>query len=386
MPIISTIEFALPTKIIFGTDVINRIGEIAVEYTNKIFLVTSGDTMRKIGLLPKVESLLEKSGVDYILYDNITRDPSIEVIDEIGTLLAQSRVKLVIALGGRSVINSAKAAAYLAKNEGSIVEYLNGKIGKDEAVSVITVPTIPAISQTFSDSFILKDTNDNIKKEFKNKSLFPLISLLDPKLTTSLPVNYTVGSGFAILSNAIESYISAASNSISDALALRSIELIGKNLRTVFMNKEDLTARTNLMMASLLVGLSLLTSKPGTCEAMALALSSKSTIYQNIAHAIMLPHVMEFNLTVAPNKYVQIARALGEDISNITVVEAAIKAIEGVRKLLFDLKVPQKLSDYKVNKEDLPLISSVARRYSFLNYLPTPISKEDILNIMLTAY
>lgn len=386
MPVISTIEFALPTRIIFGTDVINRIGEIAVEYTNKVFLITAGDIMRKIGLLPKVESLLEKSGVDYILYDDVTRDPSIEVIDEIGTLLEQSRAKLVVALGGRSVINAAKAAAYLAKNEGSIVEYLNGKIGKDEAVSVITIPTIPGISQAFSDSFVLKDTNDNIKKEFKNKSLFPLISLLDPKITTSLPVNYTVGSGFAILSNAIESYISAASNSISDALALRSIELIGKNLRTVFMNKEDLTARTNLMMASVLVGLSLLTSKPGTCEAMALALSSKSDIYQNIAHAIMLPHVMEFNLTVAPNKYVQVARALGEDISNITVVEAAIKAIEGVRKLLFDLKVPQRLSDYKVNREDLPLISSVARRYSFLNYLPTPISKEDILNIMLTAY
>ena len=188
------------------------------------------------------------------------------------------------------------------------------------------------------------------------------------------------------MSNAVESYISAASNPVSDALALRAIEFIGKNLRTVFLNREDLTTRSNLMMASVLVGFSLLTSKPGSCEAMALALSAKSGIYQNIAHAIILPHVMEFNLTTAPNKYVQIAKALGEDISNITVVEAAIKAIEGVRKLLFDLKVPQKLSDYKVNKEDLPLISSVARRYSFLNYTPTPISKEDILNIMLTAY
>ena len=136
MPILSSIEFTLPTRIIFGVDVINRIGETAVEYTNKVFIITDGDVMRKIGLLPKIELLLEKSGVEYILYDNITRDPSNEVIDEAGTLLEESRAKLVIALGGRSVINAAKAAAYLAKNEGSIVEYINGKIGKDESVPV----------------------------------------------------------------------------------------------------------------------------------------------------------------------------------------------------------------------------------------------------------
>ncbi|MBU1076516.1 MAG: iron-containing alcohol dehydrogenase, partial [Spirochaetes bacterium] len=199
-------------------------------------------------------------------------------------------------------------------------------------------------------------------------------------------INYTIGSGFAILSNAIESYISTASNALSDSLSLKAIEMIGNNLKRVFLHKDDTTARTNIMMAGLITGVSLLTSKLGTCEAISLALSSKESIYKNIAHAIMLPHVMEFNLTSMPNKYVQIAKALGEDITNITVVEAAIKAIEGVRKLLFDLKVPQKLSDYKINKENLPIISSVARRYQFMNFTPLPISKEDILNILLTAY
>ncbi len=386
MPIVRTIEYTFPTKIIFGADVFNRIGEIAVEYTNKVFIITNGDVMRKIGLLPRVENLLEKSGVDYILYDNIRRDPENDVIDEVAELLRQSHAKLVIALGSSSVINSAKASAYLAKNEGSVVEYLNGKIGSDDAVPVIIIPTIPAVVQAFDDKFILQDSDDNIRKEFRNKSLFPLYTLVDPKTTLSLPLNYTVGSGFAVLSNAIESYISASSNPISDSSAVRAVELVGKSLKTLFMNKDDLTARSNVMMATVLVSLSLLTSHLGSCEATVLALSGKSNIYKNIAHAIILPHVMEFNLTVSPNKYVHIAKSLGEEVANITVVEAAIKAIEGVRKLLFDLKVPQKLSDYKVNKEDLPLISSVARRYSFLNYVPSPISKEDILNIMLTAY
>lgn len=383
---LKSIEFTLPTKIIFGTEVVDRIGEISKEYSDKVFLLANGDVMRKSGILDKIEKLLEISKVEYILYDKIKSNPSNEDVDEIGTLIRQSRVKLIIAVGGQSIINTAKAVAYLGKNKGKIAEFLSGGIGGDECVRVITVSTIPATMQQINDEFVLTDNNDNIKKIYKNPSLFPFIAFIDPKLTTSLPMNYTIGSGFAILSNAIESYISTASNPLSDSLSLKAIEITGSNLKRIFLHKDDMTARSNIMMAGLIVGMSLLTSKLGTCEAMALALSSKEKIYKNIAHAIMLPHVMEFNLTSMPNKYVQIAKALGEDIANITVVEAAIKAIEGVRKLLFDLKVPQKLSDYKIDKENLPIISSVARRYQFMNFTPLPISKEDILNILLTAY
>ncbi len=382
---LSSIEFSLPTKIIFGSEVIDRIGEITKDISDKVFLVTDDGMMSKVGLLEKVINLLEKSSVEYILYNKVSRDPKNDIIDELGDLIHQSRVRLVVALGGTSVINAAKAGCYLAKNEGKITEFLNGGLGENEAIPLITIPTIPGIGQQLNQEFILKDS-DNIKKYYHNPGLFPIITLLDPKITLTLPINYTVGSGFVILSHAIESYISAASNAISDSLSIKAIEIIGKNLKRLFLNKEDLTARSNILMASILTCLSLLTSKLGACEAIALALSAKEPIYKNIVHAIMLPYVMEFNLTAMPNKYVQIAKALGEDISNITVVEAAIKAIEGVRKLLFDLKVPQKLSDYKINKENLPIISSIARRYQFINYTPLPLSKEDILNILMTAF
>lgn len=383
---LKSIEFTLPTKIIFGSDVVDRLGEITKEYSEKIFLITNGRVMRKTGILDKIENLLKKSDVEFIIYDEVERDPSNETIDEIGTLVRQSRVKLIVAVGGTSVINTAKAVSYLGLNDGKVVEYLNGGIGSNESIPVIVVPTIPGILQQLNNEFILNDDNDNIKKIYKNSCLYPLIALIDPKLTTTLPMSYTVSSGFAILSNAIEAFISTASNSISDSMALKAIEIIGSNLKRIFLHQDDVSARVNIMMAGIISGIALLTAKAGTCEAMALSLSSKEKIYKNIAHAIMLPHVMEFNLTSMPNKYVQIAKSLGEDISNITVVEAAIKAIEGVRKLLFDLKVPQKLSDYKVSKENLPIISSVARRYQFMNFTPLPISKEDILNILLTAF
>ena len=383
---LKSLEYFLPTRIIFGADVADRAGEVAKEYTDKVILVTNGRVMRKAGILEKMESVLKKSSVEYILYDGLDRDPSNETVDEIADLIRQSKVKLVVAFGGTSVINAAKAAGYVGKNEGKVVEYLNGEIGGDESVPILAIPTIPGILQQTNAEFILKDNNDSIKKVFKNPCLFPAVTLLDPNLTISLPINYTIGSCFSILSNAVESYISTKSNPVSDPLAENAIEIIGSNMKQVFQQKDDLSARSNIMMAGLLVSMSLLTSSAGSSEAMSLALSSKDKLYKSISHAIMLPHVMEFNLTAVPNKYVQIAKALGEDVSEVTVVEAAIKAVEGVRKMLFDLKVPQKLSDYKVNKENLPVIASTARRYQFMNFTPLPISKEDILNVLLSAY
>ncbi|MHA1344552.1 MAG: iron-containing alcohol dehydrogenase [Promethearchaeota archaeon] len=128
MASLKTIEYSIPTKIIFGAETVDRIGELVYEYTDKVFLITNGKVMRKIGLLDRITGILEKSSVEYILYDEVERDPSNDIIDEIGTLVKQSRVKIVIGLGGTSVINTTKAVSYLAKNEGKIEYYLNGEL------------------------------------------------------------------------------------------------------------------------------------------------------------------------------------------------------------------------------------------------------------------
>ncbi|MBU1078358.1 MAG: iron-containing alcohol dehydrogenase, partial [Spirochaetes bacterium] len=180
---LKSIEFSLPTKIIFGTEVVDRIGEIAKEYSDKVFLISDGKIMRKNGILGKVENLLELSSVEYILYENVDNESAHLVVDEIATLVRQSRVKYIIAVGGSSVINTAKAAAYLGKNKGKIAEFLNGGIGIDESIPVIAIPTIPGIQQQINDEFVLNDTNDNIKKIYRNPSLFPFLSIIDPKLT-----------------------------------------------------------------------------------------------------------------------------------------------------------------------------------------------------------
>lgn len=161
---LNSIEFSLPTKIIFGNEVVDRIGEIAKDYTDKVFILADRKLVTKIGLLQKVENILDKSGVSYIIYDEIDRDPENDVVDELGTLIRQSRVKLVIGIGGTSVINAAKAACYLAENKGKISEFLNGGLGKDASVPLIVIPTIPSINQQLNDEFILKDHHDNIKK------------------------------------------------------------------------------------------------------------------------------------------------------------------------------------------------------------------------------
>ncbi len=382
----NAIEFNVPTMIVHGPDVINRIAEQAAEYGDKVMIVTQGKFTRKLGLVNKVETLLERKKVKYITFDSIRTNPDNEIIDEGAALAHQSRCNLIIALGSSSSINAAKAISLMAMNEGPTVEYLNGRYHEKLPLPVIAIPTVPGSFVDINDSFSIVDQNDSDKKVYRHRDLFPIATLVDPKIMITLPPNYTAGTGISITGAAIECYISSSSNAISDALSIQAMDFVTSNIKHIMGDRDNVEARGHIAMAGILASIALLIGHRGACHALAMTLAAHAGIYERIANVIILPHVMEFNLTATPGKYVQIARSLGEEVSQITVVEAAIKAVEGVRKLLFDLKIPQRLSEYKIKKDHLPMIASHARRYQFLNYVPRPLSKEDLLNVLISAY
>lgn len=381
-----SMEFSIPTKIVFGIDSLSKIGETTLNYGNRVLLVTSGQSMRRTGLLDKVQNDLERNGLKVLVFEDVYSNPTSAVVDEATILARQAKCNVVVGLGSSSVINVAKSVSFLLNNDGFVLEYLNGKMGINSCMPCILIPTLFGVYNNVSPTFALVDANDRWKKIFVDEKVFPTITVIDPKTTITAPVNFIAASGLASISFAIEAYIANSSNAISDSLALRAIENISKSLKLAVNDRDNIDARSGIAMGTLLSGLAQLLSCFGACQALAFALTTKSDIYQNVATAIMLPHVMEFNLTAAPGKYVQIAKSLGEDVSSITVVEAAIKAVEGIRKLLFDLKIPQKLSEYNIKKEDFPIIASEARRYGFLNYVPRPLSREDLINILMSAF
>lgn len=380
------IEHQLKTNIVFGTDCINQIADYAKEFGDKVILITDGSTYSKLGYISKVKALLEKSGLKLIIYEDVNSNIKSDSVDEIAELVRKSKTNLILGLGGTTVINTAKAVAILATNPGSISDYLNGQKMEIKPLPLLLVPTIPGSYFDLSSDILVTDYTDNYKKIFADPKIETDVLLVDPRLMVTLPANFTAASALNILVFAIESYISTAANPISDSLAPRAIEYVMRNAKILINDRDDIELRWNMAMAGILSSMSTRIAGLGTTSALAFTLSSKYNIYQSVASALILPHVMEFNLTAVPGKYVQIAKNMNEEVQQLTVVEAAIKAIESIRKLLFDLKIPQRLSEFNIPNEDIPLIASHSREFHFLNNVPRPIAREDIINILVSAF
>jgi alcohol dehydrogenase class IV len=379
-------DYTLPTRIVFGSGVINKIGEIVKEYGDRILLVTDSGTMYETGYLTRVKKMLEDETHGVLLYDRVVSDSNSDLVNAGADQAKHARCDVVVGFGRKHTLNIAKAITYILEYGGKMEDYFLGrKSDKKENIYYVEVPSGHGFSPGLTKNFYVIDKFDNTKKTIENIEYFADLVICDPKLATTVPGNLSHSMSIEALAYAIEAFISKSTTPIADAYAIKAIEMIGSNLVRSMTDPENVTYRSNLSVAGLLTSMALASSTPGTTFALSLALNSVLGTYQSAAATVLIPHIMEFNLTSAPNRYVQIAKAFGENVENITVVEAAIKAIESVRKLLFDVKAPQRLSDLEVDRDKLWDIAKVARGYDFLHYLPRPLSKDDIYNLLNTA-
>ena len=381
----SVFEINCPTRVIIGSNIINRLPEIIRDFGERILIVTSPQ-IEETSILKKVQNLAEAKSYGVIIFNNVDSQTGINSVDE-GVLLArESKTDLVIGLGGSNTLNTAKAIAYIAGSEGYTRDYLDGKMGQGKKLGYIEIPTTHGISYGLLDSFYIKDENENIRREYRSRFNYADVVLSDPRLTFTLQNKYIVALGIEVLAYAIEAFISKAANPLTVSYAEHTMRLVSKNLKKAITDIDNVAVRHALSSAGIFASMALNSSRPGTAFALALPLATRMGLYHGLAVSILLPHVMEFNLTASPNKYVKIAKALGEDVNDITVVEAAIKAVEAIRKILFDLNVPQRLKNFEIDQGKLDMVVRDARSYDFLNVLPRPATYDDLLNILMSSY
>jgi alcohol dehydrogenase class IV len=174
-------------------------------------------------------------------------------------------------------------------------------------------------------------------------------------------------------------------NDVISTFALKAIDLIFRNLPVAYKESNNIVPRINLSTASVMSGISFSVAFLSVSLAIALSISSKTDIDVETAISIIIPHIMEFNLTTTPGKYVQMSKVMGEEIKDITVIEAAIKAVEAVKKLAIDIEIPQRLSALKINQSQFKDIAALACSYSFINNTPRKLSQSEIETILISA-
>ncbi|MDZ7261320.1 MAG: iron-containing alcohol dehydrogenase, partial [candidate division KSB1 bacterium] len=378
-------EFYSAGRIIFGSGSFTNIGEVAAPYGHKALIVLGGGSLRKQGLVDVLIEKLITARVDFVFYEGIDREPEVEMVDRGVEMAKQNRCQLIIAVGGGSVIDTGKAISGLVTNGGSVLDYLEG-VGKGAVISrpalpFIAVPTTAGTGAEVTKNAVICSRKDKFKKSIRSPYLIPEVALVDPELTVSLPPRQTAYSGMDALTQCIEAYVCKNSQPLTDALALYGIKLASQSLVEAYRNGDNLKAREEMALCSLLSGLALANAGLGAVHGIGAALGAHFNIPHGLVCAVLLPIVMEANYPYAMTKYAEVGQALtGKTYSS---AEAAAKAgIDFIRRLVQEIGIPSSLSELGIKEKDIPVLvrNSVGPSMSAN---PRTFSEEELTNLLM---
>jgi len=376
-------EFTLPRDTIFGDGALKCIGDKASKLGDKALLTIGRGSLRKSGALDKTIRLLRDSGIEVTLYEGIENDPCIQTIDNGCKLCLKNSCDLVIGVGGGSVLDAGKLIAILATNPGSAREYQMGdKTIKHRGLPYVAIPTTSGTGSEGNKVAVVTNKEEQIKKSIAHTYMAPVLAIVDPYLTVSVPPKLTAIVGIDALSHAMESYVSLNAQPFTEGIGLRAIELIGESLPRAFEQVSDISARSNLAMASYLAGISL-NAGVGTAHMLAHPLGALFKIAHGEAVALVLIQFMRKNLDYATEKFAKIAIALGEDVHGLPPSSAAELSIKAVSKLYHRIGLTKSLEDFGVKEKNFrDILEGVEKSTSHIITNPRPVTKELLVEIL----
>ncbi len=377
-------KFVAP-EIIFGCGSLSQIGESALRIgASRVFLVSDADVI-KAGWVDQAVYYLRSAGLETEVFSALTTNPKdCEVIEGTARYL-QARCDGIVAVGGGSPTDVAKAIATLATNGGTLQEYEGINRISRPLPPMLIAPTTAGAGSEVSQFTIIVDTARKLKMSIISKSLVPDIAIVDPELLKTKDAKLAAATGLDALTHGIESYVSLAATPLTDIHALKAIQLISRNLRQAVADRQDMEANTNMAMAALTAGLAFSNAILGATHAMTHQVDGLIDRHHGETNASILPHVMEFNLPACPDRFRDIAVAMGEDVAGLSDLQAAALAIASVRRMIADIGLAKGLADIGLKVEFIPLLSRNAMKDACLVTNPRNASMEEIEAIFYKA-
>jgi alcohol dehydrogenase class IV len=333
-------EFRVPGTIHVGIGSHERVAAEAARIGGgKVLVVTDGN-VRATPLAGAVIEQLTGAGLLRGVFSDIPGEPTTTEVERGLAALRAAGADTVVAVGGGSVIDTAKAVAVMATNGGSIVDYKGPNKLQRPKLPLVAVNTTAGTGSEVTRFAIITDPVTSVKMLLADPRLIPDVAIDDPLLTVTCPPLITASTGLDALTHAIESYISLRATPLSDVLALSAIRRIGQSLRAAFRNGEDLRARTAMHIASLEAGMSFSNASVALVHGMARPIGAYFHKAHGISNAVLLPHVMAWSIPGAPARFAQIANALGVEAAGPSEIVASQRAVSEVRALCRDLEIP----------------------------------------------
>ncbi|WP_366922451.1 iron-containing alcohol dehydrogenase [Metallumcola ferriviriculae] len=377
-------KFVTP-EIIFGRGALQQIGFSARRLgARKVFLVSDPGVL-DAGWVDKTITVLGDAGLEYTMWTGVTPNPKDSEVAEGRQLYEEKGCDAVIALGGGSAIDAAKAVAVLVSNQGDISSYEGVDKISHPLPPIIALPTTAGSGAEVSQFSIIVDVKRKLKMTIISKSLVPDIAIIDPEVLGTKSAELTANTGMDALTHAIESYTSVAATPLTDVQALNAIRLIANFLRKSVASQSDFQAKEAMAMASLQAGLAFSNAILGAVHAMTHQLGGLLDMPHGEANAILLPYVMRYNLIASMEKYAQVAEAFGESSLGVGKRAMAEKAISAVEEMARDIGIPRSLSQVGLTDEFIPKLSENAVKDACLVTNPRDMSRQEIERLFREA-
>ncbi len=383
MPFQNSFDFRLPARLIHGPGSIARLPEVVGSEAKQLIVTDRG--LVEAGIVDQATAILDSAGIPYCVFDGVGANPLAKNAHAGARQYIKEDCRGVIAVGGGSPMDVAKMIGILATNDGRIESYLGaGKVGAD-LPPLICVPTTYGTGSEVTQFSVLTNPKTNNKDPIISWKIVPLVGILDADLSVSLPASVGGPTGMDALTHAIESYTNLLATPITDGIAISAIELIGASIRTACANDYETEATQDMLIASAMAGIAFSQTRLGNVHAMSHPVGAQFGVHHGLANAILLPYVMEYNLSARLEKFISIAQALGEDVDGLSDSEAGELAVEQVRQLNHDLGIPPRLRDVGVRVSGIPKLARAAINSGNIAVNPRKTTQKDIEQLFRNA-
>lgn len=372
-------KYFLPVNIEFGSGKVAKAGELTKPYGKKALIVTGHSSAKKSGLYDKVKDSLKAEGIDSVLFDKVAQNPLTTTAAEGAAFAKENGCDVVVAIGGGSIMDCAKAIAFLAVNNGDVSDYIFGKKVSDTALPIILIPTTCGTGSEGNGFAVLTNPDNGDKKSLRCNAIVAKVSIVDPECMMTMPKHVLASVGFDALCHNMEAYTSKIAQPFTDALSLYAVDLIAHNLVDVYKGTGSKESWEKITLASTIGGMVINTAGVTLAHGMEHPASGLKDIVHGKGLAALTPMIIEASYQGAPEKFAKLAKLFGG--------EKAEDLAGKVRELLADIELTCTLSDLGIEEKDIPWMAENCMKVSAPSIANNPVvfSQEEIAEIYKKA-
>ncbi|MDE0426329.1 MAG: iron-containing alcohol dehydrogenase [Candidatus Poribacteria bacterium] len=388
------LSYFLPPRIEFGDGTIQNLGEYVKTFNGKKPILVSDAGVINAGILAKAIEALDAAGLAHAIYSDIEPNPTdLSIADGVEAYKTEA-CDVVIAVGGGSVMDAAKAIRLLITHEPPLEPYYADVGGlariRGDMPPLICVPTTAGTGSEVSQGAIITDTSLQTTDRWRKRAIvtpfnMANIALLDPGITLGMPPALTAATGMDAITHGIEAYTATKYHPIAEGVALQALKILSANIQKVYHNGEDVTARGEMLLGSCMAAFSFQKGL-GAVHSLAHQLSTDAPIPHGVANAILLPPVMEFNFSHASEKYAEVARTLGIDTTDMDIDEAGNAAIDKIRAFNTELNMPAGLGAAGLDRGKIPKLAADAMLDHCHKFNPRACTETDMVALFQASF